>query len=231
MKKELFVTKSNDLIEASYKLSLDEQRLVYMTICQVDPRNQIPKDNYFEIAVNDFCEVFGVNPKVGYSQIENAANEIAERWIKMTDGKERSKLRWVFGVKYHEGKGYVSLGISPPIIPYLTNLKKKFTSIKISQIANLKSVYSIRLLEFIMQFKSTGQFIISLDVFMDRLGIKSAYKRFVDLKRRVIEPSIRELSKKSEIHIEWKPLKNGKGRAVTHLEFIINKNHERTADK
>lgn len=222
MKTDLSVTKSNHLVEASYRLSLDEQRLLYLTMCQLDPRKPIPKDNYFEISADDFCEVFKADRKSVYAQIENAANELAERWVKMNDGKLRSKVRWVFGVKYHDKEGRITLGISPPIIPYLTCLQKQFTSLKISQIAQLKSMYSIRMLEFVMQFKSTGKFIINLDVFKDRLGIENEYDDFYDLKRRVLNPAVKELAKKSGIHISWQPIR-GKGRKVTQLEFTVDK--------
>lgn len=220
MKKELLVTKCNHLVEASYKLTLDEQRLLYLTMCQLDPMKPIPKDNYFEIKSEDFCEVFGTDRRLVYDQMKNASNELAERWIRTHDARCHSKIRWVFGVKYHDGEGRVTLGFSPPIIPYLTMLKKQFTSLKISQIAQLKSVYSIRLLEFVMQFKSTGKFVISLEKFRDRLGLKNEYSEFFNLRLRVIEPAITELSKKSDIHIEWKAVR-GKGRKVTGLEFTI----------
>ncbi len=43
----LTVTKSNSLIQSSYKLTLNEQRLVLACIAQLDSRRPLPKDNPF----------------------------------------------------------------------------------------------------------------------------------------------------------------------------------------
>lgn len=54
-------------------------------------------------------------------------------------------------------------------------------------------------------------------MFRDRLDIKNEYKRFCDLKRRVILTAVKELQEKSGLLINWKPIKSGK--SVTQLEF------------
>ena len=124
-------------------------------------------------------------------------------------------------MRYHDEEGKVTLGFSPWVIPYLTNLSKQFTNLKLSQVANLKSIYAIRLLEFVTQFKATGKLIIELDRFKDRLGIKNEYKRFTNLRMRVIEPAVKELQEKSNLAIKWKPIKLGK--TIKQLEFIFKK--------
>ncbi len=216
----LVVTRHNSLIEGSYKLGLDEQRLLYLCITQLDPRKPLPKDNCFTITADQFSKVFNINKKLVYKQLEEAAKELAERWLKTNDGKYREQFRWVFGVRYHDDEGKVTLGFSPWVIPYLTSLQKQFTSLKLSQIAGLKSVYSIRLLEFLMQFKATGKFLIDLSSFKNRLGIGNDYKRFYDLKKRVIDVAVNELRKKSQIIIDWKAIKCG--RSIKQLEFTFS---------
>lgn len=219
--KDLVVTRHNSLIEGCYKLNLDEQRLLYLCITQLDPRKPLPKDNSFTVTASQFAKTFNIDPTNVYKQLEEASKELAERWLRTNDGKYREKFRWVFGVRYHDDEGKVTLGFSPWVVPYLTSLHKQFTSIKLSQIANLKSVYSIRLLEFLTQFKSTGKFIINLDKFKERLGIENEYNRFYNLKKRVIEPALKELKEKSGLTIEWKPIKSGK--TITQLEFVFSK--------
>lgn len=218
--KDLVITRHNSLIEGSYKLGLDEQRLLYLCITQLDPRKPLPKDNCFTVTASQFSEVFNIDSTNVYRQLEEASKELAERWLKTNDGKYREQFRWVFGVRYHDDEGKVTLGFSPWVVPYLTSLHKQFTSLKLSQVANLKSIYSIRLLEFLMQFKATGKFIIELERFKERLGIGNEYKRFFDLKKRVIDVAVKELKEKSKISIRWKPIKCGK--RIKQLEFIFS---------
>lgn len=217
--KELTIAKSNTLVEASYKLTLNEQRLILICIARLDGRKPPPRDNVFVITAKEFSETFSIEEKHAYEALDEAANALYERDIKTYDGVNRERFRWVCGVKYHDNEGKVTLGFSAWISPYLTLLHKKFSSYKLKQIASLKSVYSIRLLEFLMQFKSTGKLIINLDEFKNRLDIANEYKRFFDLKRRIIEPAVRELKEKSDLEINWKPIKLG--RSVNKLEFIF----------
>lgn len=220
--KDLIVTRHNSLIEASYKLTLNEQRLLYLCVSQLDPRKPIPKENCFTVTAKEFSEQFGVSEKLVYKEIEEASKALAERWVRTHDGKYREQFRWVFGVRYHDNEGKVTLGFSPWVIPYLTNIfNGQFTSLKLSQISELKSVYSIRFLEFLTQFKSTGRFIIELDRFKDRLGLKDEYKRFYDLKKRVIDVAVKELREKSNLVVSWKAIKGSHGKAIKQLEFVF----------
>ena len=49
------VTKANDLVSASYKLTLQEQRLLLITIGQIDSRKPIHKP--ITVRATDFAEV------------------------------------------------------------------------------------------------------------------------------------------------------------------------------
>jgi plasmid replication initiation protein len=219
--REITITKHNSLIEASYKLTLNEQRLISACISKLDPRKPIPKNHVFEITAKEFSESYGINIKKAYKELEEASKDLYEQDIRTYDGKYRERFRWVYGVRYHDGEGKVTLGFSPWVIPYLTMLHERFTSYQLKQIAGLKSVYSIRLFEFLVQFKSTGKFLIDLDKFRERLGLTTEYKRFFDLKKVVIERAITELNKKSNLSINWKAIKGSSGKGIKQLEFIF----------
>lgn len=229
--KELVITKHNDLIEAGYKLTLNEQRLVLFCIAQIDSRKPLPKDNSFTIPAQEFAKTFDMDGKNVYREIGEAAKLLAERWIKTYDGKYKKKFRWVYGIQYHDSEGKVTLGFSPWVTPYLSKLHKQFTSYKLKEISGLKHVYSIRLLEFLTQFKATGKFIIDLDTFRERLGLREDYKRFYDLKRRVIEPAVKELKEKSNFLIKWKSIKGSRGKGIKQLEFIFEYKENKTSKK
>jgi plasmid replication initiation protein len=214
------VTKSNTLIQASYKLSLNEQRLLLLCVAQLDGRKPLPKDNLFSVNAVDFGQTFGIDDKSSYAALEEAAGSLYQRDIKVHDGKVRHRFRWVYHVQYHDGEGRVSLAFSPTVAPYLTMLHKQFTSYRLEQVASLRSIYSIRLYEMLMQFKSTGHLSVGLADFKEWLELGEQYPRFVDLKRRVIAPAVIELQAKSRLSIVWKA--HRKGRSVDRLEFAFN---------
>lgn len=216
---DLVVTKHNNLIEASYKLTLNEQRLILSCVAQIDSRKSLPKNNLFTLTAKEFSDLYGIDESNAYKALDEAASTLYERDIRTYDGRCRERFRWVCGIKYHDQEGKVTLGFSSWIIPYLTQLHKHFSSYPLKQISGLKSVYAIRLFEFLMQFKNTEKHIVSVEKFKERLGLQDDYKRFYDLKKWVIAPAIKELKEKSGLNVSFKTIKGRTGRAIQQLEF------------
>lgn len=121
---------------------------------------------------------------------------------------------------YPKGKGHVIIRFSGEIAPFLLALEGAFTSYKLSSAANLRSMYSWRLLELLAQYQNTTRTcLISYDDFCDALDVPtSCRKDFAQLRRRVIEPAVAEIKVKNGIDVAWKGTKPG-GRKITGLEF------------
>jgi plasmid replication initiation protein len=117
----------------------------------------------------------------------------------------------------------MELGFSHEMTPHLTLLRSQFTSYKLKQASALRSIYSWRLFELLMQFKTTGVLHISIDDFFLAMEPPEAYRsNFKDLRKRIIEPAVAELREKDGMEVEWTPKKQG-GRKITALEFIFKK--------
>lgn len=217
------VSKSNHLIEAGYRLSLNEQRLILSAISQLDSRKPIPKENDFTIRADDFAKSFNVPVKQAYEILDQAASRLYERDIKAFDkeGRTRERFRWVDCVKYWDGEAKVTLSFSNRIIPYLTKLHREITSYELKQISQLSTSYSIRFYELLIQFKSTSERYITLEKLRERLEVTSQYKRFYDLKKYVIEPSVNDINNSTDLIVEWDVVK--KGKTITGLSFIFRK--------
>ncbi|MCU7880884.1 MAG: replication initiation protein [Candidatus Thiodiazotropha sp. (ex Lucinoma aequizonata)] len=215
--KNLVVTKANSLVEASYTLTLNEQRIILACVAQLDGRKPAPKGGIFVLTADEFRGHFNTDLKITYQVMEEAASRLYERDIRKIDNKTRKRMRWVYLAEYQKGEGSIKLGFSPEITPYLTMLHKSHTSYKLTEVAGLVSVYSIRLYEMLARFQDTGWFIISVDEFRDRLELNEKYSRFSNLKARVIDSAVKELSAKTSIEVNWEPIK--KGRNVFRLRF------------
>lgn len=211
------VTKANALIEASYNLTLNEQRIILACAAKLDGRKPMPRDAVFMLDVDEFAELFGTDPRNAYTEMEEAVTKLYERDIRRIDGKVRKRLRWVYMAEYRKGEGKVRLGFSPEIAPYLTMLHRRFTSYRLEEIARLRSAYAIRLFEMLAQYVDTGVFVITVDEFKQRFGIEEKYDRFSNLKARVIQPAVDDLQAKTSLNIGWQGIK--KGKSVVRLEF------------
>lgn len=106
---------------------------------------------------------------------------------------------------------------STEVIPLLCDLTANFTQFLAKDVAEFGSVYSFRIYQLIMQYKSTGYVKISLDDLRFMLVLKNKYPLVADLKRWVIETAVNEINEKTSYSVKYELIK--KGRKFTHLEL------------
>lgn len=225
------IVKSNALIQASYKLSLNEQRIILLAVAGlhsarpgVHPKyNQV--DN-IKITAEEFAEAWNLPMNKAYEALKDATNELYERSIIEINDKHHKKMRWVDAVQYHDGQGWAVLSFTPHVTPHLTSLKGKFTEYRLGQVANLRSTYAVRLFEWCVQFVDTGWLQIGLEDLTQRLGVN--YRLYNDIRRFVIEPAVKELKAKSNLEIGWAPIKEG--RSVKAIRFTFKEQDQGKLD-
>lgn len=223
------VNMSNALINASHSLTLSEKRIMACAIAKLDSVRmpQLKECPTIHLKASEYAETFQVSLDTAYDELQSAADNLFQRYIRIVEktrkGLKEIKFRWVGGVRYHSGEGWVELSFWYEVVPHLMMLRKNFTSYKLAQTSALRSIYSWRLLELLSQFKTTGLLRKDIDAFIHAMDAPESCKRnFKDLRRRVIEPSVMELTEKDGWIIEWEPLRSG-GRKVTAIEFRFKK--------
>lgn len=221
----LTVTKSIYLIDASYKLPLQAQKLVLACIAKVDSRHAIPKE--ITITAVEYGELMQIpNPR---RDLYSAADALFKSSILIKDEKEETELYWIQKkVKKHKGEGAVTLTWSDDVVKYISQLQSRFTSYKLQNIATLQSTHSIRLYELLVKFADTGLRAISLDDFKAALGISDKYAQYKILNRDVIKPAVEELNQRSDLIISYDVVK--KGRSVTALMFHFRQDSQMKMD-
>ena len=122
---------------------------------------------------------------------------------------------------------YSGIGLDCSIFPFLFELQKEFTKYQLQQAAALRSIYSWRLLEMFEQMKNktdgSGWLSMPIEEFWHAMEATESYKsNFQLLRKRVIEPAIKELSEKDNWLIEWEARK--RGRKVATLLFKFQRN-------
>lgn len=213
--------KDNRIITASYKLTLNEQRLVLVAIAKIPFGGKVPSD--IEITAREMLNLF---PDMGkgnvYKYMQEAVEELGNRWIVIVDNPIKTKkFRWIDAKSiYHKGEARVGFSFSRHIIPYLQQLHDQFTKYRLEDISDLKSIYSIRLYEMFMQFQNTVLIVISIEKFRERMGVEDKYPVFSDLRKWVIATAIKELNKKSLLSISFNAKRQG--RFIKNLEFFFS---------
>ncbi|MDG9882805.1 replication initiation protein [Pseudomonas sp. GD04058] len=217
MRKCHTITKSNSLIKASYRLTLNEYRLVLAAISQIDPRKPLPRP--IRVCAHDFAELYGLPVKQAYEAIKEACNSLYEQDVKTFDGRYRDRFRWVDKVSYLDGGGEAKLYFTIHVEPYLVHMNKEFTVYKLRRVVLLTSVHSIRFFELFQRFRSTGFYTVGVDELKEYLRLGCSYDRYSNLKDKVIVPVIRELREKSALHVSLRTER--KGRSIKRLIFTF----------
>jgi plasmid replication initiation protein len=229
----LTVVKSNDLIEASYYLTLAEQRVILACVSKIQPEKDIDKV-HFEVSAQELVEIMNLpNKEIAYKVLKEAVDKLAERWvtIDIPDPKNKYskyKTRWVSGIAY-EDDASIRLTFAYDILPFLSQLNGQFTQYKLLNVSKFTSIYAIRLYELLMQWQTTGTREIEIEWLKNRFDVPKSYSRMFDLKKRVIDPAIDQINKYSDLWVAYGQKK--RGRKITHFIFEFGLKEEKPKKK
>ena len=211
----LVVVKDNKIIEASYTLSLSEQRVLLACISQIDSKSSLQPDNKFHVMASEIVDLMGLDSSNAYRDMKMAVERLYNRTIKI-DGED-GEMRWIYRKEYVKNEGKITLYFSPEIIPYLSQLSDKFTAYKLKYVTQFKSSYSIRLYEILVQWASAGEREVKVDWLRKIFQVEDKYKAIKDFKKYIVEPSLADINEHSNIWVEYGQRKSG--RTVTHFQF------------
>ena len=235
MKKQELVVKSNRLVEASYRLTLNEQRIILYAIsrCREEQRGLFPNEPVV-ITADAFAKQFpSIDKGHVYHQLKEAMDALYDRSVTLyeTDedtGKEQvSKTRWISKASYVDGAGRIKVVFTSDVIKYVTRLETEFTSYQLEKVGNMTSSYAVRIYELLAQHRDIGNRTINMAWLRETFQIApDEYKLTTNFIRKVIEVAVDQINKHSDLTVSYKPVKTG--RAITDFAFKI-KDKERKA--
>lgn len=221
--KNKIVRKANALIEASYKLTTQEQRVLFFMISLIKQADQDFAD--YTIPVKKFAEMAGIHHHSKYEDVREITKKLIGRVFTIYSPGEELQISWLSSAKYVEGEGKVILSFDPKLKPFLLQLKSRFTQYNLLQVMQLRSSFSIRIYELLKQFQNLGERVFEINYFRKLLGISDdQYRNFNDLKRFVIIVAQEELYEKTDVSFEFEEIKVG--RSVGKLRFFIKTNQK-----
>ncbi len=221
------VYKSNALVEAAYRLSVQEQRILLACISQVRRDEAVTDEVLYSVRAADLAKLSGTAVEAAYSELKTAALRLKRREVRLTqepNGKgKKPKVMitgWVQTIFYIEGEGRVELRFTKDMLPYLTELTRQFTKYALADVAKMDSAYGIRLYELLMQWDSQGQREIEIEQLREWLQLEGRYPSIKDFKLRVLGPAVAQINEHSPLQVAWAQRKTG--RRVSHLLFTFS---------
>lgn len=220
------IRKSNELIEARYRLSVWEQRLILNLLANISKKDA--DFRRYRVRVADFAAMWQLESDNSlYEKVQDAADSLVARTIQLSDDPRVSEtVSWLSYVKYVRGSGEIEMEFHSALKPYLLQLQQHFTQYQLGHVVNFRNQYSIRIYELLKMevFKHpTGKFLKSFKYEDLRVLLsinEGEYNLFGHFKSRVITPTIDEISKNTDLIIE--NVEYGKtGRKITEIIFSV----------
>lgn len=219
------VVKDNALIDASFNLSLIEQRIMLLAIVEARESNNLSPDTSIEVSVSDYIHQFKVDSNNAYALLKDASKTLKRREFSYLDrykGIEAlSTANWVNKVTYVDKSGLIVLYLSHEVISLISKLSEQFTKYYIEQVSDFKSKYSIRLYELIIKWLSVAKTEkYSINDLRSKLGLGvEEYSTMSNFKSNVLDKAISEINKHTDITVDYQQFK--KGRVITDIQFSI----------
>lgn len=229
------VTMSNRLARATHQLTLYELRVVYLALTKAksypgrESALTLHKNEGWRVTLQaqEYAETFGLTLKAGYVQLRGVVKGLMEKKVRRVlsrnaVGQEHyEEFIWVQYACYNEAAHTIEVLFSAPVTPHLLGLKDHFTLFLLRHVSGLDSSYAVALYRNLKSWADMRRWAPTLEEFWEAMEVPedSSYRRdFKALRLRIIEPAVASINAKTDLHLEWRPIKAGQ-RKVSSIDF------------
>lgn len=233
---KLTVYKSNKVVEAAYKLSLNEQKIILICIAKHDSNKPLSADDKFTVTASEFAELTQTDINHVYGVLIEVADNLFNRYVVIEhpnpDRPELKKIktRWISSIGYLSDLATLELSFAVDMLPYLSELKNQFTKYELQNIGGMTSKYGIRLYELLSQYRGIGRREVFIDWLRSHFEIEDNYPVISDFKKRVIDSAVTDINKNSDLNVHA-PIYQKSGRKVTSVVFDFKEKQKAATKK
>ena len=216
-----WIVLQNRVVECYRSMSLDEKRLFIMATPLARTTKISSNDPVF-ISSSEFSKECGIDLSTAYTALELASERLFTRFFGYTNAEgDRVKMRWLNKVIYKAGQGGSELYFTDEVLLLLREFDalNPYTKFKKEVVLRLKKDYSLDFYHLAKKHQTMGGFQISLDELFEQLGLPESYQDLSNLKKRVIKPSLDEITTNTDIDLTYENVK--RGRSVVGFKFTV----------
>lgn len=241
------IKKNNIINEAHFTMSLAEYRVILMGIYWVRKHKLNPVTDRIRFHVTDFIKAFNLKEHRGshYTSLIEAMLHLTQKQmlLKRPDDLLPNKIKttymhWVSEASYVDDTGIVEFMFTQGVAEALMEHEATYTLYDLQLLSKLSSFYAIRLLEYVMQWRTVGKTqMYEIEDLKHRMGIglsfptlngamsvpEVTYGENKLFNRDVIGRAIKSLNKAiPDLDLKYETVKSGKSIKGGFLTF--NKN-------
>ena len=214
-----WVVLQNRVVECFKSMTLDEKRLFIMATPLARTTNVSSGEPIF-ISTEEFASACGLEITGAYTALGIATKKLFDRYFGYVRAdKKKVSIRWMYKTAY--GEGGAELYFTDEVLLLLREFDalNPYTKYKKEVVLRLKKDYSLDFYHLAKKHQTMGGFQISLDELFEQLGLPESYQDLSNLKKRVIKPSLDEITVNTDIDLSYENVK--RGRSVIGFKFTV----------
>ena len=244
------IVEHNDLITSVAKMDKVPLKIFELAVSLIDTDNP-PKNNTIYLSKTELFSFFKVDDSNKHSRFKEAIMTLHQQSVfeirEMNVHKNKFEYRVISPLEettWNDYNDIISMTFTKSIMPYLIELKTKFTQYALSDLVDLNSKYSIILYKWLSmnynqyehysvkggrrteQVESYRNPSISMRELREMTDTVTDYKRFDHFETRVLKNAIEEIDTHTSFNVTYEKVK--KGRSIDSIVFHIEK--KRMAD-
>ena len=222
-KRGVIRAKSDFFRTARYGLTLQEHRIIYYAILK-SQQEGAPFEPV-TLAIRDFVDLCELKGQSYYSKIRALTKKVTGRVVEViykdATGEHLLQAAWLSSITYNTREGTVTIKPNKELQPFFDG--KPFTETEYYFLIRFTSQYAERLYEVVKSLDHKLIIDFDVDDLRKRLAVPpTQYPNFKDLRRRVLEPAIRDINEYTDIDITMRE-KRGQYNRVNVVYFAISK--------
>ncbi len=218
------VVQSNEIVEANYRLTAAEQKVILNLIAQLDTTKE--DFEVGRISAKSLSDACGFTPKNGYQQLQAVVKKLMNRSIilQRRDGSGWYGSHWVQTCDYRKVSdsdgdcSYIEFEMDRRLCPHFLQLRERFLSSELRNLVQFTHVYSTRFYMIFRNRVKIGHMRYTFDELRKLLELSKGYKKSIDIKNKIIKVAIAEINEKSDIHVDFAYYTQG-GRTHVGVDF------------
>ncbi|MDU7525073.1 MAG: replication initiation protein, partial [Roseomonas mucosa] len=239
------IVEHNDLITSVAKMDKVPLKIFELAVSLIDTDNP-PKNNTIYLSKTELFAFFKVDDSNKHSRFKEAIMTLHQQSVfeirEMNVHKNKFEYRVISPLEettWNDYNDIISMTFTKSIMPYLIELKTKFTQYALSDLVDLNSKYSIILYKWLSmnynqyehysvkggrrteQVESYRNPSISIKELRLMTDTVKDYKRFDHFETRVLKNAIEEINTHTHFNVTYEKVK--KGRSIDSIVFHITK--------
>ena len=239
------IVEHNDLITSVAKMDKVPLKIFELAVSLIDTDNP-PKNNTIYLSKTELFAFFKVDDSNKHSRFKEAIMTLHQQSVfeirEMNVHKNKFEYRVISPLEettWNDYNDIISMTFTKSIMPYLIELKTKFTQYALSDLVDLNSKYSIILYKWLSmnynqyehysvkggrrteQVESYRNPSISIKELRLMTDTVKDYKRFDHFETRVLKNAIEEINTHTHFNVTYEKVK--KGRSIDSIVFHIEK--------